>query len=54
MLIELITAPAFKIPNHTGKNSAQLGSITETDSPRSTPRATRAFATWLACALTVP
>ena len=45
--MELITAPAFKIPNHTGRNGSQLGIITLTDSPGSTPRAIRPLATRL-------
>ena len=54
VLIELMTAPALRIPNQTGRNSAQFGSMTETDSPGCTPRAISPFATWFACALTVP
>jgi hypothetical protein len=54
VLIGLITAPAFRIPNQTGTNSAQLGSSTLTDSPGWTPRAISAFATRLARALTSP
>ena len=53
-LIELITAPAFRIPNQTGRNSSQLGSSTLTDSPRCTPRAIRELAMRLARALTSP
>ncbi len=33
VLIGLMTAPAFRIPNQTGTNSSQLGSSTLTDSP---------------------
>ena len=54
MLIELITAPAFRIPNQTGMNSSQLGSITLTDSPGATPRAIRALAIRLERALISP
>jgi len=50
----LITAPALRIPYQTGRNSSQLGSITLTDSPGCTPRATRALATRLARAFTSP
>ena len=52
--MELITAPAFRIPYQTGRNSSQLGSITLTDSPGWTPRAIRALATRLARAFTSP
>ncbi len=54
MLIELITAPALRMPYQTGRNSSQLGSITLTDSPGSTPRAIRPLATRLERALTSP
>jgi hypothetical protein len=54
VLIELITAPALRIPYQTGRNSSQLGSITLTDSPGSTPRSMSALATRLARELTSP
>ena len=54
VLIELITAPALRIPYQTGRNSSQFGSITDTDSPFSTPRARRALATRLERAFTSP
>ncbi len=54
VLIGLITAPALRMPNHTGRNSSQLGSSTLTDSPRRTPRASSPLATRLARALTSP
>ena len=44
----LITAPALRMPNQTSRNSAQLGSITDTDSPGLTPRVMRPFAMRLA------
>ena len=44
----LITAPALRMPYQHCRNSSQLGSITLTDSPGSTPRAMRPFATRLA------
>ena len=49
-----MTAPALRIPNHTGMNSSQLGIITLTDSPGCTPRAMSELAIRLERALISP